>query len=53
MQREVERLAGEIRSCAREQQRLTRLQQAAPAVALLAQKEDEIAAMSPVARIER
>jgi uncharacterized protein YhaN len=48
MQGEGERLAGEIRSCAREQQRLIRLQQAAPAVALLAQKEGEIAAMSPV-----
>ena len=48
MQREVDRLAGEIRSCAGEHQRLTRLRQAAPAVGLLAQKESELAAMSPV-----
>jgi uncharacterized protein YhaN len=47
MQREGERLAVEIQSVAGERQRLTRLQQAAPAVALLAQKERELAAMSP------
>jgi uncharacterized protein YhaN len=47
MQREGERLAGEIQSFAGERQRLTRLQQAAPGVALLAQKERELAAMSP------
>lgn len=47
LQREGERLAGEIQSSAGERQRLTRLQQAAPGVALLAQKERELAAMSP------
>ena len=47
-EREGERLAGEIRSCAGEHQRLTRLQQAAPAVVLLAQKESDLAAMSSV-----
>lgn len=46
--RESERLAGEIRACAGEHQRLTRLQQAAPGVALLAQKKRDLAAMAAI-----
>lgn len=47
-QRECERFAGEIRTCAGEHQALTRLQQAAPGVALLMQKQGELEAVSAI-----
>lgn len=47
-QHEFERLAGEIRACAGEHQALSRLQQAAPGVALLVQKQGDLGAMSGV-----
>ncbi len=47
-QREIERLGGEIRACSVRHSTLTRLRQAAPAVALLLQKESALAGMSDV-----
>ena len=47
-EREMERVGEEIRTCAAQHAALTRLQQAAPGVALLLEKERDLTAMSGV-----